>query len=155
MLNEPVDTPEQPSMTRPSQTSPPSSPPQRRSWFFHPLLQISISVVLSSASQIFFKVSTAAGDGHEGIRLDLLSSWALWAGIAATLSSLVVWLNALRSVPLILAYNIGAATYILVPLGSWVFLGEQVPLIRWLGISLVAIGVFVIAGPLSRMEERL
>ena len=131
------------------------APNPRRPWFFHPLLQISISVVLYSASQIFFKVASGVNHNQPAIDLQLFTSWALWCGIIASLASLVSWLNALRSVPLIIAFNLGAVTYILVPLGSWVFLGEQVPPIRWLGIALVTLGVLFIARPLSRMEERL
>lgn len=124
-------------------------------WFLHPLLQISFSIVLSSASQIFFKVASDVNRTPHPIDPQLFTSWALWSGIIATLVSLVSWLNALRSVPLVIAFNLGAATYILVPLGSWVFLGEQVPPVRWLGIALVTAGVLLIARPLSHMEERL
>jgi drug/metabolite transporter (DMT)-like permease len=131
------------------------APKPRPPWFFHPLLQISLSIVLSSASQIFFKVASGVDHNPNTITPQLFTSWALWGGIIATLTSLVSWLNALRSVPLIIAFNLGAVTYILVPLGSWVFLGEQVPPIRWLGITLVTLGVLLIARPLSRMEERL
>lgn len=131
------------------------APIPRQPWFFHPLLQLCISVVLSSASQIFFKAATNADDNKHAIDPQLFTSWALWGGIIASLSSLVSWLNALRSVPLVIAFNLAAVTYILVPLGSWIFLGEQVPPIRWLGITLVTLGVFIIARPLSRMEERL
>ena len=131
------------------------APKPRQPWFFHPLLQISISVVLSSVSQILFKLASNLNHNQHAISLQLFTSWALWGGIVATLTSLVSWLNALRSVPLVIAFNLGAATYILVPLGSWIFLGEQVPPIRWLGIALVTLGVYVIARPLSRVEERL
>jgi drug/metabolite transporter (DMT)-like permease len=131
------------------------APKPRPPWFFHPLLQLCISVVLSSASQILFKVATNAGDDKHAINPQLFTSWALWGGIVASLTSLVSWLYALRSVPLVIAFNLAAVTYILIPLGSWVFLGEQVPPIRWLGIALVTLGVLVIARPLSHMEERL
>ena len=131
----------------------PKTRPSR--WFFHPLLQLCISVVLNSASQIFFKVAADVNPNPHAIDLQLFTSWALWGGIVASLTSLVSWLNALRSIPLVIAFNLAAVTYILVPLGSWVFLGEQVPPIRWLGIALVTLGVSLIARPLSRMEERL
>jgi drug/metabolite transporter (DMT)-like permease len=131
------------------------APKPRPPWFFHPLLQISISIVLSSASQIFFKVASDVNHHPHAINPELFTSWALWGGIIASLTSLVSWLYALRSIPLIIAFNLGAVTFILVPLGSWVFLGEQVPPVRWLGIALVTLGVLFIARPLSRMEERL
>jgi drug/metabolite transporter (DMT)-like permease len=128
--------------------------PERR-WFLHPLLLIGVSVVMSSASQILFKVATAATSRGESISPRLFTSWALWAGIVATLISLVTWLNALRSVPLILAFNLSAATYVVVPLGCWTILGEEIPPVRWVGIAFVTLGVMIMARPLSRMEERL
>jgi drug/metabolite transporter (DMT)-like permease len=131
------------------------APKPRPPWFFHPLLQLCISVVLSSASQILFKAATNVNHNQHAIDLQLFTSWALWGGIVASLTSLVSWLSALRSIPLVIAFNLAAVTYILVPLGSWVFLGEQVPPIRWLGIALVTLGVVIIARPLSRMEGRL
>src|SRR4051794_32671482 len=105
-----------PSVAKPEQAAATPSgqkPTPRRPWLFHPLLQVSLSIVLTSASQILFKVASNAGVKEAGISLPLLTSWALWAGIVATLTSLVIWLSALRSVPLIIAYNLGAATYIL------------------------------------------
>lgn len=84
----------------------------------------------------------------------LKSHW-VWLGIISMLGSLVSWLYALRSVPLLIAFNLAAATLVIVPISSWVFLGEQISPVRWLGILLVTVGVLVVAKPLSRVEERL
>ncbi|HEY0791876.1 MAG TPA: hypothetical protein VGD78_12505 [Chthoniobacterales bacterium] len=130
-------------------------PPSGRRWFLHPLLLIGVSVVMSSASQILFKRATTAMGQNGAIGPGLFASGALWAGIVATLISLVTWLNALRSVPLILAFNLSAATYVVVPLGCWAFLGEGIPPVRWIGIACVTLGVTIMARPLSRLEERL
>jgi drug/metabolite transporter (DMT)-like permease len=53
--------------------------------------------------------------------------------------------------PLVLAYLTSGAMW----LGCWLFLGEQISLLRWGGIFLVTFGVLLVAQPLSKIEERL
>jgi drug/metabolite transporter (DMT)-like permease len=84
-----------------------------------------------------------------------LGSPAVWLGIGCMIASLFVWLHALRFVPLIIAFSLAAATQVVVPLGSWFFLGEQISLVRWAGIFIVTLGIMIIARPLARLEERI
>jgi drug/metabolite transporter (DMT)-like permease len=44
---------------------------------------------------------------------------------------------------------------VIVPLGCWIFLGEQISLLRWGGIFLVTLGILLVAQPLAKVEERL
>lgn len=139
-----------------SDTSVPKpNPPPRRSWFLNAFLQIAISVALAAAAQLFLKLGTGQGQDGSLFNVAALSSHWVWLGIISMLVSLVSWLYALRFVPLLIAFNLAAATHVIVPIACWLFLGEQIPPIRWLGILLVTLGVFVIAQPLSRVEERL
>ena len=82
---------------------------------------------------------------------------ALWigTGIFAILLSLFSWLYALKSVPLIVAFNLAATNHIFVAIGAWAFLGEKITQQRWVGISLVALGAFFIARPSSYAKEKL
>jgi drug/metabolite transporter (DMT)-like permease len=61
-------------------------------------------------------------------------------GISAILLSLLSWLYALKSVPLIVAFNLAATNHILVAIAAYAFQGEKITQQRWLGISLVALG---------------
>ncbi len=45
--------------------------------------------------------------------------------------------------------------HILVPLSSWIFLGEAILPRRWLGIGLVLVGLLIVAKPAARLEEKL
>jgi drug/metabolite transporter (DMT)-like permease len=125
----------------------------RRGRFFHPYFQLSMSIVLTAAAQIFLKIGVDNRLGSPGYGF-LVSLW-IWAGISAILLSLFSWLYALKSVPLIVAFNLAATNHILVAIGAWAFLGEKITQQRWLGISLVALGAFFIARPSSRAEEKL
>ena len=121
--------------------------------FLHPYLQLSISIVLTAAAQIFLKIGVDIRLGTPGYGF-LVSFW-IWTGISAILLSLFSWLYALKSVPLIVAFNLAATNHILVAIGACAFLGEKITQQRWLGISLVALGAFFIARSSSRAEEKL
>ena len=61
----------------------------------------------------------------------------------------------LRFVPLNIAFNLSNIVHVFVPLSSWLVLGENISEKRWLGIALVLCGIFVIAKPLVKIEEKL
>lgn len=84
----------------------------------------------------------------------LRSGW-VWLGIVAMIGSLFSWLHSLRYVPLSTAFTLAGAVHFLVPIGSWLFLGEVISPKRWLGIGLVLAGVLVSAKPATAAEEKL
>jgi undecaprenyl phosphate-alpha-L-ara4N flippase subunit ArnF len=127
----------------------------RKGWFFNPYTQILLSILLSSAAQLFLKKGadksvTEIWLGVEGLR----SGW-VWLGILGMVSSLFCWLYSLRFVPLNIAYNLAGLIQVLVPVASWYFLGEKIGPTRACGIFLVCAGVYIVARPLMRMEEKL
>jgi drug/metabolite transporter (DMT)-like permease len=56
----------------------------------------------------------------------------------------LTWLIVLSKLDLSYAYPFLAVTYVLVPLLSWLFLGEHVPLMRWMGIAVICIGLVLV-----------
>jgi len=40
---------------------------------------------------------------------------------------------------------VASSSYIIIPLASIIFLGERVPVIRWLGIGVILIGVVLVS----------
>ena len=38
-----------------------------------------------------------------------------------------------------------ALTYAMIPMATYVFLGEEIPILRWIGIGIVIVGVLLIA----------
>jgi drug/metabolite transporter (DMT)-like permease len=130
-------------------------PPPKRPFFFNPYLQIGVSVLLNAAAQIFIKIGTGHAPDQPMLSIATLTSGAMWLGIVAMVVALVSWLYALRSVPLTIAFTLAAGTQVIVPLGCWIFLGEQISPLRWGGIFLVTFGILLVAQPLSKVEERL
>jgi len=127
----------------------------KMAWYLNPYLHIGLTVILSAAAQILFKAGSDNTPGGTLLGVSSLGSPMVWLGIGCMIASLFVWLQALRFVPLIVAFSLAAATQVVVPLGSWLFLGEQISLVRWAGILIVTLGVMIIARPLARLEERL
>jgi drug/metabolite transporter (DMT)-like permease len=130
-------------------------PPPKRSFFLNPYLQIGVSVLLNAAAQIFMKIGAGHAPDQPMLSIARLTSGAMWLGIVAMVLALVSWLYALRSVPLTIAFTLAASTQVIVPLGCWIFLGEQLSVLRWGGIFLVTFGILLVARPLSKVEERL
>lgn len=127
----------------------------QKSGFRHPYLQLFISVILTALSQMFLKIGVDTQFVSPWYSISNVFSLWIWLGILAIIGSLFSWLYALKSVPLIIAFNLAATNHIMVAIGSGLFLGEAISFRRWIGIFLVAFGVFFIARPVARAEEKL
>ena len=128
-------------------------------WFLNPWIQLSICVLLATAAEIFLKLgaeetvdptSRWSWTGLTGLR----SGWVWW-GILASVMSLFNWLATIRKLPLTIAFPVGNVVHILVPVSSWIFLGEAILGKRWFGIGLVLLGLMIVAKPAARLEAKL
>ncbi|HWB58139.1 MAG TPA: EamA family transporter [Chthoniobacteraceae bacterium] len=122
----------------------------------NPYVAIACSVVLDAGSQVFLKIgSTQSVSAGSIVGIQGLGSGWVWIGIVTMVLSFTLWIYSLRHVPLNIAANLTGAVHVLVPLISLVALHEQIHAKRWFGISLVIIGVLVIARPLMKAEEKM
>jgi drug/metabolite transporter (DMT)-like permease len=128
-------------------------------WLANPWLQLALNAFIVTASEIFLKLGArdtaplTGSDNWTGLT-GLLSAWT-WLGILLMILSLVSWLYVLRHVPLSIAFPLSNVVHVLVPLASWIFLGELIGTTRWWGITLVLVGLIVVAKPVARIEEKL
>src|ERR1700743_2615480 len=107
-----------------------------------PLLAILITVVCISGGQLLFKITAArANAAHSMFSVDvlmtLLPACVLYAG--ATL----IWVAALRYVPLSVAYVFMALSFIIVPLLSALLFKEVLTLRYFTGLGLIVLGIIV------------
>ena len=121
----------------------------------NPVTHLVLSIAFNAAAQVFFRLAAGRTGGELWLSLSVVGSQWLWFGIFAEIASLASWLYALRSIKLLIAYNLSGLLHVLVPLASWLFLHEQVPAGRWVGIFLVLAGVLVVGSPVVKVEERL
>ena len=68
----------------------------------------------------------------------------LWLGLFLFGVSALFWLVVLSRVDLSIAYPIVGISYILIVLFARLFLNEHVPLLRWVGVVVVAAGIAII-----------
>ncbi len=95
-----------------------------------------ISTTLGAAGQLLFKIGVGSAFGKLVVFLG--------AGVAAYLLSTVIYLYVLGRRHLSWAYGFSGLSYIFASLAAFLFLGESVPFLRWVGIVVIAIGTALI-----------
>src|SRR5215212_9636653 len=125
----------------------------------NPWLNLAISVTCVATYELLLKrgaAETANPDSSWAwTGLSGLGSIYVWIAIVFVILSLITWLYVLRYLPLSVAFPISQAVHALVPLGSWLILGENIVTLRWVGIALVSLGLAVVAKPVAQIEEEL
>ena len=99
-----------------------------------------LAVFSASCSQILLK--KAAGIPRKNKQAEYLN-WQVIVAYGIFGLSAVVTLYVLRHIPLSLAPILESATYIFVPVLSWVFLGEKLKGIQLAGMSLIFTGIVI------------
>jgi len=113
---------------------------------------ILLSTVFTVAGQLFFrKGMLEVGE----ISFSLQSLWKTLGGTASNIYVIsgfilfalgaIWWLVILSRVEVSYAYPIGSLGYVLLLFASWLFLGESIPLSRWIGVFFICLGIFFIA----------
>ena len=119
----------------------------------HPVVFVLVAVVISVLGQLSLKVGmnqVGAIDAESLTRpmetlIQVFSTPPVWLGLSCYGVSAVLWLVVLSRLDLSYAYLMLASMYVLIPLISWLFLGEQVPPMRWVGMVVVVLGVVIVA----------
>jgi drug/metabolite transporter (DMT)-like permease len=59
--------------------------------------------------------------------------------------SIFFWIYSLTRVDLSFAFPFLSLSYVLIILASWLMLGENIPLLRWIGVLVICLGVFLVS----------
>ena len=97
------------------------------------LLLLVVSTLLGAVAQLVFKISLNSGE-----------MLLLVLGVGIYLVSSLIYLYVISRVHLSWAYGVGGLSYIFAVLLAALFI-EEVPVIRWVGVGIIAIGVFLIS----------
>ena len=73
-----------------------------------------------------------------------LDVW-VWLGLCGAVLASVFWILTLRQLSVSVAYPFMALSFVIVPAGALVFLGEHVTALQWLGCCIIVAGVAVTA----------
>jgi multidrug transporter EmrE-like cation transporter len=79
------------------------------------------------------------------ILLRIATSPLVIGGLSLYVAGAAVWMLVLSRSALSFAYPILAVGYAITPVLAWVLLGENVNGIRWAGIAIICLGVFVVS----------
>jgi len=123
------------------------------------LLAILASVTVGTAAQLCMKLGAVQTAVHPTILawVGLSGLVSKWIWFAAVLNALgfVAWVRAVRVIPLGIAFAFSQVMHVMVPLSSWLILGEGVSVRRWLGIGLIVGGLVVLARPYATLDAKL
>ena len=100
-----------------------------------------VGVLLNAAAQLLLKAGTNAMP--LGLRLAIEPH--ILGGLACYVVSVVVWVIALSKVPVSMAYPMLSIGYVVNALAAWYLLGEAVTPMRFAGIGVIIVGVFMVA----------
>jgi len=120
------------------------------------LLLIITLILLTSTcdtiSQLFLKTSiNKLNFETHGIKKILISIGKLllipriYLGGMFSLLSLSIWLYVLSKADLNFAFSLDSMHYVLIAIGSVIFLKEKVSLVRWIGTISIVIGITLVA----------
>ena len=105
----------------------------------HPLAIISVmlATLLTATGQFLFKLGTA----NLTLGWDLLQNWYLIGGFAIYGISAVILVISLKYGELSVLYPVISLSFVWVNIISFEFLGEQLTTFKWVGVSLIILGV--------------
>lgn len=79
-----------------------------------------------------------------GTLVRIFTNHRVLAGMSLYVISMVLWLGALSNLKLSFMYPLLSLSYVLTAISAFLFLGESLTLINWVGISLVVGGCLLI-----------
>ena len=126
-------------------------------WSANSLILLTVTALLSAAAEMFFKqganLTKDLPTAVSWIGVTALSSWWVWPGMLIQILGMGCYAATLRKLPLYVAFSFMSILHVLIPVGSLIFFHEQIGFRRWSGITLVLAGIWIIAQPVSKMEE--
>lgn len=111
-----------------------------------------ICIIFGAAGQILMKLGMAQiGEINDLVRLlspnnifHMLTNPYVLGGLLLYAVSFILWLGALSSLDVSFMYPMLSLAYVIAAVAAFVFLKEDITLIRWAGIGLVVAGCFMI-----------
>jgi drug/metabolite transporter (DMT)-like permease len=123
------------------------------------------SLKLSASTKAYLKLGACAGllaAGELLLKIGATANptspmmhWTTWIGIVFYVLNFIAWLEALKTIPVGIAFAVQSIVQLMVPVSAWLLLHEHISSGRALGIVLVFVGVFLAAAPSAVADERL
>jgi drug/metabolite transporter (DMT)-like permease len=108
------------------------------------------SMLCTVIGNLLLKVGSGKSGVGEAWPLNMLNAHTFLGAISFGMA-MILYLMVLKRTPLHLAQSIFALQFVLVIFAAHLFLGEPVGTYRWMGIALIAAGLFVVAASPSTL----
>jgi drug/metabolite transporter (DMT)-like permease len=116
------------------------------------LTLVLICVFAGAAGQILWKHGMSSMKEINDIKdliqvrtiFNLFTDKYIFLGLIFYVVALILWLGAMSTLDVSFMYPMLSLGYVVTAVFAFIFLGEHVSLIRWLGIALVVVGCFFI-----------
>jgi len=132
---------------------------QSGQWTLNSLALLVVTAVLSASAEMFFKkgalMTAHLPQAGSWFGVSALASWWVWPGMLIQILGMGCYAAVLRKLPLYIAFSFMSILHVLIPVGSLVFFHEQISPRRWSGIALVLAGIWIIARPVSKIEQEI
>jgi drug/metabolite transporter (DMT)-like permease len=106
---------------------------------------LAFCVTAESIQQICFKAGSNQASPDRSPVIAALFQPLIWAGVALWAIEVVAWIFVLQQAPLSLAYPVMTLTYVGIPLGGMLLLGERLSRRQMAGAALIAAGVICVS----------
>jgi drug/metabolite transporter (DMT)-like permease len=116
------------------------------------ILLIILAEVWNTAGHIFFKKSANRFGTHDfgsfkgwlKFMGDVYSSPLIWLGFVSMVAGMAIWVLALANADLSFVFPMGSLQYIFIIFASYIFLGEKIDRMKFVGTLLVVLGIVLI-----------
>ena len=110
-----------------------------------PAVLVSLAAMISCtvAANLLLKRGAMAGRASDSL-LSALFEPQIFFGFVFFGAAAVLYAWVLRVLPLNVAQSLAAAQFVSVIVASSLILSEPIPLVRWLGIALIGVGIVVV-----------
>ncbi|KUM25857.1 hypothetical protein AU467_24450 [Mesorhizobium loti] len=114
---------------------------------------ISSSVFVIAVGQVIFKFAArnlkinVQDDWYGIIQQNLIPLALIFFALFLYFLSTIAWVQALRTVPLSVAFMFNALAFVIVPCAGFFLFSESVPKYFYLGMPLILFGIFLITQP--------
>jgi len=116
------------------------------------LTLVLICVFAGAAGQILWKHGMSNMEAINDIKdliqvrtiFNIFTDKYIFLGLIFYVLALILWLGAMSTLDVSFMYPMLSLGYVVTAVFAFIFLGEHVSLIRWLGIALVVVGCFFI-----------
>lgn len=112
------------------------------------LALILFQVFINTGAQILLKKGVSQVSFEQpvfNLILSIATNLNIFMGVFIFVVSLLIWLYLLSKCELSYLYPFGSLSYVLAAIGGWYFFGENITILRLLGIAVIFIGVCCVA----------